>query len=59
MTDAELRDQVNRALRHFMQRQPHADQVASIAEQIRHGCASTGRRPTGSPAPDAQHRRRG
>lgn len=37
MTDAELRDGVNRALRYFMQRQPHADQVYGIARQIRRG----------------------
>ncbi|MFD4247687.1 hypothetical protein ACFWP3_39810 [Streptomyces sp. NPDC058525] len=37
MTDAELRDGVNRALRCFMQRQPHADQVFGIAQQIRCG----------------------
>ncbi|MFE3556973.1 hypothetical protein ACFXKW_19195 [Streptomyces sp. NPDC059193] len=31
------RDGVNRALRYFMQRQPHADQVCGIARQIRRG----------------------
>ncbi|MGW0315144.1 hypothetical protein [Streptomyces flavidovirens] len=37
MTDAELCDGVSRALRGFMQRQPHADQVYGIAVQIRRG----------------------
>jgi hypothetical protein len=37
LTDAQLRDGVRRALRHFMQREPHMDQVASLARQIRTG----------------------
>ncbi|TDU67051.1 hypothetical protein [Streptomyces sp. KS 21] len=37
MTDAELRDGVSRALRYFIRRQPHADQVYGIARQIRRG----------------------
>ncbi|MFF2206187.1 hypothetical protein [Streptomyces sp. NPDC058145] len=32
LTDAQLRDEVRRALRHFMQRQPHMDQVARLAD---------------------------
>ncbi|GAA3381055.1 hypothetical protein GCM10020367_70810 [Streptomyces sannanensis] len=37
MTDVELSNGVNRALRCFMRRQPHADQVQGIAAQIRRG----------------------
>ena len=37
LTDAQLRDEVRRALRHFMQREPHIGQVASLAGQIRRG----------------------
>ncbi len=37
MTDVELRDGVSRALRYFMQCQPHADQVYGIARLIRRG----------------------
>lgn len=37
MTDAELRDGVSRALKRYTRRQPHADQVYGIAQQIRRG----------------------
>ena len=37
MADAELRDGVSRALRRYTRRQPHADQVYGIAQQIRRG----------------------
>ncbi|WP_326793939.1 hypothetical protein OHA79_51905 (plasmid) [Streptomyces sp. NBC_00841] len=37
LTDAQLIDEVRRALRHFMQREPQADQVSSLAGQIRQG----------------------
>ncbi|MDX2565172.1 hypothetical protein PV371_36740 [Streptomyces sp. TX20-6-3] len=35
MTDAELRHEVSRALRHYMERTPRADQVYSLARLIR------------------------
>ncbi|MFC5959025.1 hypothetical protein ACFP51_32700 [Streptomyces pratens] len=37
LTDAQLCDGVRRALRHFMQREPQADQVFSLARQIHRG----------------------
>jgi hypothetical protein len=37
VTDAQVCDEVRRALRHFMQREPHMGQVASLAQQIRTG----------------------
>jgi hypothetical protein len=37
LTDAQLLDEVRRVLRHFMQREPRMDQVASLAQQIRSG----------------------
>ncbi|MFB8406100.1 hypothetical protein [Streptomyces sp. NPDC055912] len=37
MTDAELRHELSRALRHYMQRAPRADQVYSLTRLIRSG----------------------
>lgn len=37
LTDAQLHNEVRRALRHFMQREPQTDQVLSLARQIRSG----------------------
>ena len=41
LTDAQLCNEVHRALRHFMQREPHTDQVLSLAWQIRSGTRCT------------------
>ncbi|MGW0365888.1 hypothetical protein [Streptomyces sp. NPDC002990] len=48
MTDAELRDGVSRALRYFMQRQPHADQV--LRHRPAHPARGTRRVARGRPA---------